>query len=622
MPVDRTIFSKLLNITEILYLLLVGLSFFLLFLSRTGEAHTVWKALHPAFLPTLFVATFLLLLILFASENVGYRLLFVISYSILIHSFFSIVFPAGDLSGQQSVLGQTRRVFDNSILHGLSGWPTKAIGPFILGIFNGTNLQAALSTIFARMLSIDIFYVHLFLVPVLWGVFVPIASFLTAKAIGANEKAALLSSLIISAFPYTVYFGAISVPNSLGFIFFFYSLYFMLRYLSSGNSRTAYATVAFSFFSLLSHYLTGLMSFSLLLLTMALRVYKSEKKTSSTNARLLLTLSFLISGSLLPLSFICLKYFGASSHPAFSLGKLYELSSQQVIGLFLIGDLTFSYDFSTVLLNVIGPLIALAGMTYLLVRLKRDPNTMSRPQIHLLLAAFLIILINYGVLKVFMEGLPLNPERLWVLRDFTAAPFAGFAVYLVVSSLQNLVRAISPKAIHFSDLKAMSKKNVLCIFSLILAVNVLIPALMGGWMMISLTAAYPQVAPLQTTSYELEAVKYIEANEREKYVVIGDVWTIYAGEMIVGINNPRAYFFSEFNTTGYDLFFNMTHNPSSQWMLVAMDYTNTSAAYFIVTEPRLGAVGFNEIVANTEHVLPVYHVAGEGKLYIFSYRKG
>jgi hypothetical protein len=132
------------------------------------------------------------------------------------------------------------------------------------------------------------------------------------------------------------------------------------------------------------------------------------------------------------------------------------------------------------------------------------------------------------------------------------------------------------------------------------------------------------VAPLQTTWYELEAVRFIEENIIEKYVVIGDVWTIFTGERIVGIDNPRAYYFGENNKTGYDLFVNMKQNPSPQWMLLAMNYTSTTVAYFIVTEPRLGNEEFNNIVSRIlqDKQLTLFYMSDNEKLYVFSYRKG
>lgn len=618
-------FARLLRFSEILYLSLIAFSFYLLIASRTVEARTVWQALNPAFIPTLFVTTFLLITILFTSEKTSYKLLSIIVHSILIHSFFSIVFPAGDLSGQQLVLGRTRLVFDNTILHGLSGWPTTTVGVLIVETFKGTNLQAALSTVFARMLGVDIFYVHLFLVPILWGTFVPIASFLVTKTIGGSEKASVLSSLLVSAFPYAVYFGAISVPNSLGFIFFFYSLYFMLKYLSSSDSKNAYLMLGFTLFSFLAHYLTGIVSFSLFLLAIAFKSFRNEKNPAAKDAKILLLVSFFVCVSLLPLSFIYLRLFGTSSNPAFTLDKLNELPLQEVTGLFLLGELVYGFNLSTILLIIIGPSIAFLWMAYLLYRLKRNPSAQFREPIFFLFTAFLIILIDYRILKLFMTGLPLNEERLWVFRDLIAAPFVALAIYAVISSLETFLKAKSFPTRIAANVKMLSKVNFSRGSSLLFTLNILTPMLLGGWITFSLSAAYPQVAPLQTTWYELEAVKYIEANTHEKYVVIGDVWTIYAGEVIVGINNPKAYYFGENDITGYSLFANMKKDPSSQWMLLAMNYTGTTVAYFIITEPRLGSTQFNNTVTLarqneqlTEISIP--DVSSE-KLSVFSYKK-
>jgi len=624
MPVSGQELTKFLRTVEILCLLLVVLSFYLLYASRTGEAHTVWEVLHPAFIPMLFVATSLLSAILLTSEKAAYKLLFIIFYSILIHSFFSIIFPAGDMSGQQTILGRTRLVYDNVVLHGWPQWSTIPIQSRVFEWFNGINFQAGLSVVFARMFSIDIFWVHLFLVPVLWGIFIPIAAYLTTKALTQNDKVAVLSSLLISAFPYATYFGAISMPNSLGYIFFFYSLYFALKHLSSNSSRTAYWIVPFSFFALFSHYLTGVMSFSLLFLALAFKSSRSQEKTSSLTGKISLGLLFLFCASLLPLSLIYLRFFHSATYTAFTLDKVYELPLQEIVGLFLLGELIYGFDVKTILLIIIGPALALLCMIYQLYRLKRDPHSKFRTHVSFLFVAFLIMLIDYGILKVFMSGLPLNEERLWVFRDLIAAPFVALAIYAVVSSLQAFLKAKSPSTITVSGLKTLSKANVLRVSGLLLTLNVLIPVVLGGWITLSLSAAYPQVAPLQTTWYELEAVKYIAKNTTEKYVVIGDIWTIYAGEMIVGIQNPRAYYFAENDPRGYNLSSRMQSEPSPQIMIEAMNQTgtDTTVAYFIVTEPRLGAEEFKNIVSKARETLTVFHVTGAGKLYVFSYRKG
>jgi len=624
MPLSKQGPTKHLRISEILYLFMIVFSFYLLLISRTGEARTVWEVLHSFFIPVLFVTTFLLLTVLFTSEKVAYKLLLVIFYSVLIHSFFSIVFPAGDSSGQQMVLARTRLVFDNAVLHGWVPWPTITIQYRIFEWFRGITFQASLSVVFARMLSIDFLWVHLFLVPVLWGVFTPIAVFLTTKTLGGNEKVSILSSLLISASPYATYFGAISVTNSLGFIFFFYSLYFMLKNLDSNDPKIRALMLIFPFFSFLSHPLTGIISFSILFLALTFKSYKSEKEASSITAKLSLVIAFIFCASLLPVSFIYLRFFNPATHTVFTLDKLYELPLQEIAGLFLLGKLTYGFGPKTILLNVIGPVIALLFIIYLLYKLKSDPAAKYRIHISFLFATFLMILVDYRILKLFMEGLPLNEERLWVFRDFIAVPLVALAIYAAISSLKTFLRATSLPTLSLASLKKLSKANILRVLSLLLTLNVLIPVILGGWIVFSLDAAYPQVAPLQTTWYELEAVKYIEENTQEKYVVIGDKWTIFAGETIVGVNNPRAYYFLEFNRTAYDLFVNMRENPSPQWMLLAMNKTgtDTTVAYFIVAEPRLGTEEFNSTVSKAlQNDLPVYDTFGNGKLYVFYYEK-
>lgn len=637
-------FTKPLRVSEILYLFLVALSFYLLLASRAGEARTVWEVLHPAFIPTLFVATSLLLTILLTSEKVSHKLLFIIVHSILMHSLFSIVFPAGDLSGQQMALGRIRPVYDNAVLYGMHAWPIESIPFRVYEWFRGISFQAALSVGFARMFSIDIFWVHLFLVPVLGGVFTPIAVYLTTYTFTNSEKVAVLASLLLSAFPYATYFGAISVPNSLGFIFFFFSLYFMLKNLDSSDSKTTFLMLAFSFFSLLSHNLTGVISFSLLFLSLAFKSYRGEKSSSIT-AKASLVASFIFCASLLPFSFIYLRLFRAGTYTAFALDKFYELPLEEIAGLFLIGELTYSFNLETILLVVIGPALALLYIIYRLYRLKKNPTAEFRIHLLFLSAAFLMILVDYRILKLFMEKLPLNEERLWVFRDFIAAPFVALAIYTAGSSLKTFLKATSlptisltslkalPKrtvlhvlsllfTLNFTGLRALFKRNFLRVLSLLFTLNILISLVLGGWITLSLSAAYPQVAPLQTTWYELEAVKYIEENTKEKYVVIGDMWTIFAGEMIVGIHNPRAYYFAEYNKTGYDLFVNMKQEPSPKWMLLAMNYTDTTTAYFIVTEPRLGTEEYNRIVTQAlQNDIQVYGVFGEGKLHVFYYEK-
>jgi len=218
-----------------------------------------------------------------------------------------------------------------------------------------------------------------------------------------------------------------------------------------------------------------------------------------------------------------------------------------------------------------------------------------------------------------MENLPLNPERLWVFRDLISAPFVAIAIAGVVSFVQKS-RGTMPQAAASSTSQKLGHLNKrLPALGLILVLFLLVPLVVGGWVTFSLSAAYPHSAPLQITSYELEAVRYIQEHTDGKYVVIGDIWTIYAGEVIVGINNPNAYYFAEYSTQGHDLFANMTRDPSPEWMLSAMNETKTQTAYFMFTETRVGTTEFNNVALRIQEPLMLFYVTENGETRVYSY---
>jgi hypothetical protein len=100
----------------------------------------------------------------------------------------------------------------------------------------------------------------------------------------------------------------------------------------------------------------------------------------------------------------------------------------------------------------------------------------------------------------------------------------------------------------------------------------------------------------------------------------------YAGGIIVGLNNPRAFYFFHTDPRGVALFGEMEENPSSQPMVEAMKINNATTAYFIIEKPRLGAEEYNRIAQQAQqNELQTYKIfyypEGEEKLRIFYYKK-
>jgi len=622
-----------LHVLEGFYLLLLALLFYLLLLARSGEVYTVWQYLHPMFMPLYFATTFLLLTIIFSHEKTEYKLLFVIIHSILSHSFFIIIFPAGDISGQQSVLARTRLIFDNVIIHGWPPWPVTNILERIYNIFRGLNFQAASSVMFARMFGVDVYEIHMLLVPVLWGVFVPIAAFMTAKALGANDKVSVLSSLLVSLFPTTIIWGTYSVPNSLGYIFFVSAVPFFLKYLSSGETKTLFLVIVFSFISFLGHTLTGLISFSLLLLVLALRKYEVEKHDSPITAKAFLATVLAFCTLLLPFSLVYLKYF----YPIFtyfSLARIYELPLPELIILLFLGP-SVEFQLTTALIYLAAPLVGILSIMYILYSLNKQHAANWRKTyqtcIVFLFLTLLMFLAQHRILNLFMTNIPFAGGRLWMFRDFMVLPFVAFFTHAIISFLHRktskTLKQLQPSLKSYSARIHTKKLTTYASASLLLIVYLSAFVLISGWITVSIHRGYPHYAPMQTTLYELEAARYIDQTTEERYIVICDQWFIYAAEMLVGVYNPDAYYFTPSDPKGVSLFLEMKKEPTEATMIKAMEHNNASVAYFVIEKPRLGTEQYNltksEALLNGLQIYPggIFYYQEKEKLCIFHYEE-
>ncbi|UCG44707.1 MAG: hypothetical protein JSV58_04695 [Candidatus Bathyarchaeota archaeon] len=618
-----------LHVFKLAYLGLIVALFSLLLSARSGEVYTVWHCMHPLFIPLYFVSTLLLLTVIFWSDNVEQRLLFVMIHSVLSHSFFIIMFPAGDLGGQQLVLGRTRLTFDNVIMDGWPPWPVTNIFERIYHAFRGLNFQTAYSVTFARLFGVDVFWTHLSLIPVLWGIFVPLAAFMTAKALGTNERIAVLAGFLVSLFPSTISWGTYSVPNSLGFIFFACAVPLFLKYLTSNDKKTLALMLVFSFISFMGHALTGITSASLVLLVWAIKKYEIEKHKGLRTARIFLFVTFIFSTCLMPFALVYLKFF-YPINTNFSLTKIFELSASEFVLLLVFGQ-TIEFELTTALLYVAAPLAGLLSMVYILYSVsKRWSKRTYRVGVIFLFLGILMFLVQHRILNLFMSNIPFPGGRLWMFRDFMAVPLVAIFVHATIgflhrkssASLQQLKSFLKTLStpIDVRRLKTFSSAAILLI--LYLAAFLLI----AGWITASVYRAYPHFGPLQTTSYELRAALHIDQTE-ERYIVVCDQWFIYAAEMMVGVNNPDAYYFTASDPEGVSLFLKMRRDPTPETLVTAMQKTNASVAYFVIEERRIGESQYELIKSQalqnglSPYPAGVFYYQGREKLSIFYYRQ-
>ena len=639
MPICEQNTPLSLHALRLLYLLMFALLICFLFLSRSGEVHTVWEVMHPAFIPMFFVTTFLLLAVIFSSETIEYKLLFTILHSILSHSFFVIIFPAGNVGLQQSYLGATRPVFDNMISHGL-GWTREGLLLKIYVSLRGENLQTAFSVIFARMFGVDVYWSHLLLVPLLWGIFIPVATFMSSKTLGASEKISVLSSLLVSLFPANIIWGAASISNGLSYLFFFCFTYSLLKYIDSNKVKDLFLVTTFFFASFLSHYLAGTIALCFLILAYSVKTYEKQKASSPISARFMLLLTLVFCASIMPFALIYRRFFYPWANTYFSLQKLCELPFTGKVLSLLLGsyfDLISREAYITTLIYGMPTLLGLIGLTYILTAsVKKSPKRSINPSLLFLSLGLLMVLVGDRIVKLFMANVPfVEVERLWLFRDFLLVIFTALIIGAGVQKMRALFIMLSKNttaylrktsfALVFSKASSVFTRSrfVNCASLGSVLAYILVFTIVSGWITASVYYAYPHWGPLQTTSYEIEAAKYIDETTNRTYIIICDQWMIFAGEMFVGINNQRAYYFSHVDQRGVTLFIKMKNNPLNETLAEAIEINNATTVYFIIEKPRLGTEEYNRIKSQAQQngleTYKVFYYREEEKLRIFYY---
>lgn len=600
------------------YLLMVTASFYLLYASRSAEVYAVWEKLHPAFIPVFFLANLLFVSIIVSSAETGLKILFSILHSILCLSFYVFVFPFGRVGVPQMVLGEIRLVFDNVTPLGLFGWSRQPASSFILQIYNWSriyNLETLSNVIFARMFGVDIYWTNLLMVPLLWATFVPVTAYALTKELIGNRYISAFTGLTFLLFPTLIFWGTFSTHNSLGFIFYFASLYVSLKYLSSNELKWPILMLLLSLASFLSHFLSGIMSFSLLLLAATVKFYTKANRESPREAKILLLLSLVLCASFLPSALLLNRFFFPIT-TSFSLDKLGRYSVSEAVGLLAAGQLVY-FDPMQALFLGIGSLLGFIGIMYCLRSSMRESGGRFQVLVLFLLAAFLVVVVDYRIMKVFMVNVPFEEERMWVFSDLIAFPFASLLIGSFAAFIGGRKSDGPNKASSLSRSALSARIGPKPILSYALFV-----LLLSGWIMVSVYYAYPSYGPLQTTPYEVEAVRHIDETTSENYIVVCDQWMIFAGEMFVGVQNPRAFYFFYQSSSGVALFTKMRLNPSNDTLLEAMGYNNATTAYFIIEQPRLGTEEFARVIQQAEqNRIAVYKIFGDGKLYVFVYRR-
>jgi len=589
------------RVLQVLYVILFAASLFLLLVSRSGEVDVVWNVMHPAFFPVFFGSTVVLLLVLFSKAGKRTKLLLVLGHSLLVHSLLVIVMNPGLHGDQFYELGYARDVYEKgenvpSLLDFVSG------GTFSL--FRTTYFVArkrvyqALVVVFANMFNVDVYWSHILLTPVLWSIIVPFITYKITKRLGGNETSSFFAAFLSLSVPTLIWWGSVTIPDTLGKVFFALAAYFTVEYVSFRERKFSLFLLAFVAMSVafLTEFINGILFFAVLLLAFAFREYRTNKNIKT---KVLFMITTGISFFVFPVSLIALEEVRAT--PGYleiqppPIGFVPEkLLSTDLLT--LIFGSYIEYPLRFLLPLTLIPLLGFIGLLY--VVMSTSNKRYNRSVVLFLLLTEIVFLVEYRVLKYGMRGFPFSAERVWVFRDLLIVPFGAIIMVQGIKEIHSRIRATS---FRFPKLRLLAFSVMALIFCTIVS----------GVAVLATENAYAKSAPavLQPTPYEVEAIEYIHKNTPEKYVVICDS---NFRNLAIGMRGWEHL--GDFNRAA---FYKMANNPSLSTAASVMVGTGASVCYFVVSTRTHKDI--NRVVESAQKVFGVHAVFGDGKLYVFRY---
>jgi len=555
------------------FLLLVAISFYALLLGRTGEGSiSVWLAIPNYFLPTFFITSLsLVILLLFTRIHAGVKLALVSTYSFLSHSLFLLVWYPGRYGDSWSYLGNARFIDNTGVFYAYE-WLYSQLS--IADIIKYQS-QYGLVVFFRRMFTLDIYWVHTFFIPVLWSLFVPIFFYEIAEllAVKKNPKFSIFCALGASLFSGLVYWGAISAAYSLGLFLLLFSILLLLYWVNTRSRRVLLLSIFASVASLFAHPQTGVFALGFVVLGVVIQSRLPE----------ILKLAFFVSTSAI--------------YPGVSYLQGAVFSQEGLLNLENL--LSFQLDMTTLLIvfGFVGLLFSIRG------RLLRTKSAF------MLFVFYVTLVVNYYVSMYVMQNAPV-PQRILTITDLLLVPFVVLGLFVTLNFLK-----IGLSRVKMPALKNVARSRSIALFSICLLSAILVTS--------ALYQAYPrnEITEVQPAAYEIDAIYYVDSISEGRYAVLGDTNLAGLAGAFLGIDysygNAKGVFgVPEWNFWTMRLYQKMINSPSLSVLEDAMIHGNVGISYFVVSvrEPH-----YEDIVKRTSEVLEANRTFGEGKITVFRY---
>lgn len=572
------------------YVVLLVWSFLILFGVRSGWVQgPIWNVIAPSFLYVYFAATAVLVGIVLLSGKVSVRLLLIVTHSVFSLLFIVIVsFPGIIFYDPWYDLGRARAL--HYVVQLFFRYPIsiRSLNSFLRGFTLHSLVVDS-----ANMLGVDMYWTYVFILPVLWGFFVPPVIYRITEMMGGSKKTSVLAAFLTIPNLYFLAWGKLGEASSLAILFFIFFVYLVLRFLSFPVTKAFLLFMAMTWITIgVTHFLPAVVAVCLMILAIAFKLRYRTKTISESSkwTSLLIPLAFLISLLMVPtatvLRGLLLPMLGTSS---FSLDKLLGTDIWA-----LVFGISPDLSVQKALLYEVFPLFGLIGAVYVL----QKPRMFKRNLCLFLFLVCIVLLIDFRILEYAIVGGIFGAGRLSVFRDISALPFVAVAISLGVESLVGA----TPK------LKASFRWRSLL-------GGILVAVSLSAWTTAAVYETYEYYTTgLMPTSLEVEAIKYIDEHTNSRYIVFAPHRTVVVSWGFVGIPNPDASYLSV-GRVGVPV------NPTIPDMFDYMRTNEVDQGFFIVTS--FGSVNFNKTINEALKTYGLFKVISDGsgnEVYIFYYK--
>ncbi|TSC96067.1 MAG: Uncharacterized protein Athens101410_220 [Parcubacteria group bacterium Athens1014_10] len=622
----------------ILFFIFFIIAILLLFQARTGKfILSPWEVISPVYLYVFGLFSFVVLWFIFSKKDWQLVLLLIIFSSFLLRSYLPIVYQTGFGGDRWRHLAaekwlQEGNVYSPSLFGEKIEWnnfgPIKIPSVLIVGNKTSYAGQWALTNILSWLFTIDVFWIDLLLGFILCSLFIPIFLFKIGQFFSNKKTLPLLLAFLPNLFyPFQVY-GAITLPNSFGFLFFIFVFIFWLEYLASQNSKLLLFCVTLTLLMYFNYVLYFILLLEIGLLSWLLKNFSLPREipqSGNSPSRQIISWGkskkFAVFLPLIVFGFIFFipvldRFSGLSKfisgifeHPwlitFYFINYLKQLLGVSLIfpdqGFITQGNFIYTQTAKNLSGTTLFSLFSWISLFSILVwtfivygfgkfkKLKEPVN-----KIAFLLSIFLTVSLgNYFIGKYLMSGSVLLSKRSDLFIAFLMIIFLGWGIN---NFLETRSKFISQTAKIFA----------LCLFlSLFLC---------------SVYGAGPQ---LQTvTQDELESAKYVWGeikDEKGNKCVLANTWPLLAMEYVSSRHLITGGFpvYQEYaQPERVQLFNNMALNPSQRYMEKALEITGAEECYFM-TEKRWWNKRDKKILERYQKILGDYEQIGD--VYIFKF---